>query len=69
VMRIAFAEIARFEITARTIWSIIDGAHESRTLVIHRKQAEQVNYAEAFLGEPAEVVLSLCEAYRKGVLP
>ena len=69
VMRIPFSEISRFEITSRTVWSILEGAHESRTLVIHRKQAEQVNYAEAFLGEPAEVVLALCEGYRKGALP
>jgi len=69
VVRVAYAQLAKLEITSRNAWTILRGTHEARTLVLHRKQDDSIHYAEAYLGQPAEVVLALCEAYRKGVLP
>jgi hypothetical protein len=69
VLPVAYADIARVEITARTVWSILEGASRTRTLVIQRKGDSAIHYAEAFLDVPAEVALGLCESYRKGVLP
>jgi hypothetical protein len=69
VLRVPYPDIARLEVKARTVWSILDGASQMRSLLIHRKSEGAINYAEAFLGVPAEVALALCDGYRKGVLP
>jgi hypothetical protein len=69
VHRVRWSDVARVEIASRTAWSILFGAHESRSLIVLRKGDDPISYAEPFLGAPAEVVLALCEAYRKGVLP
>lgn len=65
VMRVAWAELAGADLETRGAWSILLGAHEARTLVLRRKNAAEIRYHESFLGIPAEVVASLCEAYRK----
>lgn len=70
VHRVSWASLSRLEITSRTVWSILQGAHEARSLVIHRKDEadNDITYVEAFLGAPAEVVVGLCDAYRKGII-
>ncbi|MDD9971641.1 MAG: hypothetical protein OXR73_35690 [Myxococcales bacterium] len=50
-------------------WSLLYGQHESRSLVIARSNADTITYLESFLGAPVEVVIALCNAYRKGLLP
>ncbi len=67
--RVPWKQVTRVEIASRTAWSILFGAHESRSLVIHRKGDDPISYAEPFLGAPAEVVAALCEGYRKSMLP
>lgn len=76
VHRVAWKEVAKLEIVARTGWSVLLGPHPQRTMVIHRKPKpghenddNTITYVEEFLGAPAEVVVALCEGYRKGVLP
>jgi len=69
VHRVGWPQVARVEIASRTAWSILFGAHESRSLIVHRKGDDPISYAEPFLGAPAEVVQSLCESYRKGTSP
>jgi hypothetical protein len=69
VQRVRWSQVARMQITARTAWSILYGAHESRSLIIERKGDDPISYAEPFLAVPPEVVLALGEAYRKGHLP
>jgi hypothetical protein len=66
---VPWKQVTRVEIASRTAWSILFGAHESRSLVIHRKGDDPISYAEPFLGAPAEVVAALCEGYRKSMLP
>jgi hypothetical protein len=68
VHRVAFSELQRLEIQERRAWSVLIGAHPQRTLLIRRKDAETITYAEEFLGAPAEVVAALGEAYRKGLV-
>jgi hypothetical protein len=68
VQRTAWAQLAAAEIEVRAAWSILLGAHESRTLVLARKNAAEIRYHESFIGAPLEVVVALCEAYRKGAV-
>jgi hypothetical protein len=76
VHRVAWKEIQKLEIASKTGWSVLLGPHPQRTLVIRRKPSQAgseedntITYVEEFLGAPAEVVVSLCDGYRKGVLP
>jgi len=69
VHRVRWTQVVRVEIASRTAWSILFGAHESRSLIVHRKGDDPISYAEPSLAAPAEVVAALCEGYRKGGLP
>jgi hypothetical protein len=69
VLRVPWDELGKLEIVTRTGWSIVRGAFDARTLVLNRSEDGPIHYAEAFLGAPAEVVVALCEAYKKRVLP
>jgi hypothetical protein len=78
VHRVAWKEVLKLEITSRTGWSVLLGSHPQRTLLIRRKPSKTaagaeedntISYVEEFLGAPAEVVVSLCDGYRKGILP
>jgi hypothetical protein len=69
VHRVRWSDVTRLEIASRRAWSILMGPHQARAVVIRRKDDGDISYAEALLGAPAEVVVGLCEAYRKGVLP
>jgi len=69
VLRVPWDELGKLEIVSRAGWSIVAGAHDSRTLTLNRKDDPPIHYSEAFLGVPAEVVIALCEAYKKGLLP
>jgi hypothetical protein len=69
VLRVPWDELGKLELVSKTGWSILRGAHDVRTLVIQRVDEPPIHYAESFLGAPAEVVIALCEAYKKGRLP
>jgi len=76
VHRVAWTEVQKLEIASRTAWSVLLGPHPQRTLIIRRKPSKAapsedntITYVEEFLGAPAEVVVALCDGYRKGVLP
>jgi hypothetical protein len=69
VLRVPWDELGKLEVVSRTSWSILRGAHDARTLIINRGDDPPIHYAEAFLGAPAEVVIALSEAYKKGHLP
>jgi hypothetical protein len=66
LQRIAWSSVTRSEVRARTTWSILQGAHEARSLVVHRKDDAAIQCSEAFISTPVEVVAGLCDAYRKG---
>ena len=68
VSRVAWSTVARVEVAARTRWSILRGAQELRTLILHRKQVEDIHYAEALFEVPAEVAAGLCDGYRKAAV-
>jgi hypothetical protein len=68
VHRVRWSDIARIEIVSRRAWSIALGAHENRSLVLHRSSDEPVQYAASLLAPPLEVVAGLCDAYRSGVV-
>jgi hypothetical protein len=69
VHRMRWSELARAEVASRTVWSMLRGPHETRALVLQLKDRSVRTFDEAALAAPAEVAASLCEGYRKGVLP
>jgi hypothetical protein len=69
VHRVPWSHVAKLHIASRTVWTILQGSHPARSLLIERKEAEPIQYSEAFMGVPLEVVVALGDGYRKGVLP
>ena len=65
---VAFRRLRRATVRVKRSWSLLRGPFENRFLVLARDGDDDISYAESFLGEPAEVVASLCSAYRKGQL-
>lgn len=66
IIRAPWSTVTRVEVTARSSWSLLQGGHTTRTLIVHRKRGEAVvQVAEAFLATPIDVVAALCDAYRK----
>src|SRR4029077_19845781 len=54
VLRAAWKIVQRIDIDSRMAWSLLLGAHESRTLVIRRKSAPPLQYHESFISVPLE---------------
>jgi hypothetical protein len=69
VHRARWAKLQRVSIDVRRAFSVLDGIHEAKTLVLKRKDEPPIRYDEAFLGLPAEVAQALLDAYRTGLLP
>jgi hypothetical protein len=69
VQRVPWSNVVKLHIASRTVWTFLQGSHPARSLLIERKDADPIQYSEAFLGVPVEVVVALGEAYRKSVLP
>jgi hypothetical protein len=65
VIRAPWSEVSKVELLARSTWSLLQGAHTSRTLLVRRKRESSVECAETFMETPIEVVAALCDAYRK----
>lgn len=68
VVRTAWPNLLRVTLDSRLAWSVLEGVHRARSLVLKRRGADPVTYDEAFLGVPAEVAQTLLDAYRRGVL-
>ena len=69
VLRTRWSKLARVNIDERNAWSVLEGFHRARALVLRRKEDEPIRYEEVFLGIPAEVAQVLLDAYRRGQLP
>jgi hypothetical protein len=69
VQRVRWSEVGRLDLRSRRAWSILLGPHDARSFVIQRRDGDGIAFPEALLGVPAEVVLGLCEGYRRGALP
>ncbi|GAB4205303.1 MAG: hypothetical protein OHK0013_21050 [Sandaracinaceae bacterium] len=69
VHRARWGKLQRVTIDTRRAFSILDGLHVAKTLVLKRKDEPPIRYDEAFLGVPAEVAQVLIDAYRTGALP
>jgi hypothetical protein len=65
VQRFAWTQVAKVDLHARRTWSMLEGAHPTRSIVFERKNAAPVVLDETVLALPAEVVHGLAEAYRK----
>jgi hypothetical protein len=69
ILRASWPNLARVHVEAKPAWSLLEGRHMARQLVLERREAPPIRYDEAFVGVPAEVAQGLCEAYRRGILP
>jgi hypothetical protein len=64
-IRLPWSDITRVEVHSRNSWSLLRGAFDARTLLVHRKQEISAQLTEDFLALPIDVVAGLCEVYRK----
>ena len=69
VVRVAWSAMAKLTVDVKASWSLLEGYHGARQLLVQRRNEPDIRYDEAYLGVPAEVALALCDAYRKGALP
>ncbi|MCB9591325.1 MAG: hypothetical protein H6719_01225 [Sandaracinaceae bacterium] len=69
ILRSRYKELLKVSIDGKTKWSVLEGAHEARQLVLQRKHAPAIRYDEPYLGIPVEVGKLLIDAYRAGWLP
>jgi hypothetical protein len=69
VHRARWGRLQRVSIDTRRAFSVLDGVHEAKALVLKRKDEPPIRYDEAFLGLPVEVAQALLDAYRTGLLP
>ncbi|MGF1468824.1 MAG: hypothetical protein ACFCGT_22080 [Sandaracinaceae bacterium] len=69
VIRSRWADLARVSIDQRRRWSVLEGPHTARTLVLARGGAPTIRYQESYLGVPAEVAMILLQAYQRRRLP
>jgi hypothetical protein len=68
LQRVAWSSVARTSVQTRMTWSILQGAHEARALLVERKGESSIQCSQAFIKTPVEVVAGLCDAYRKGLV-
>ena len=69
VIRTVWGSLLRVTLDGRLAWSVLEGVHRARALVLKRRGADPITYDEAYLGVPAEVAQTLLDAYRRGSLP
>ena len=58
VLRAQWRNLRRAYVEAKSGWSLVEGYHLARKLVLEREGAVTIRYDEAFLGIPAEVATS-----------
>ena len=63
-----WSDLKRASVVIRKTWSLLRGPHETRSLLLERMDGDTINYVESFLGAPAEVIVGLCEAFRRGAI-
>lgn len=69
MLRTRWADLVNASVSTRRSWSVLEGAHEARQLVLSRRGSPPIRYDEPYLGLPVEVAQVLIEAYRVGRLP
>lgn len=69
MLRTRWRDLASASVTSKRAWSVLEGVHDARQLVLSRRGAGPIRYDEPYLGIPVEVAQILVEAYRTGRLP
>jgi hypothetical protein len=69
IVRTRWRDVASASVAEKRAWSVLEGVHEARKLVISRRGAGPITYEEPYLGVPVEVAQILVEAYAAGRLP
>jgi hypothetical protein len=65
---IRWREVTKVEAQVNPLWSLLEGVHEVRALVLRRFGLDTIRRTDDTLETPIEVVSRLCEAYRTGLL-
>lgn len=69
VVRTHWPDLVRASPASKRAWSVLEGAHDARQLVITRRGAGPIRYEEPYMGIPIEVAQVLMDAYKAGTLP
>lgn len=69
ILRASWKALERVHVQSTPTWSLLDGYHQARHLVLERSGSSPIRYDEAYLGVPAEVAQGMMESYRRGTLP
>lgn len=69
MLRARWKDLSKIGFDAKKKWSVLEGAHTLRLLVMTRNHAAPIRYEEPFLGIPVEVAQMVLDAYRTGRLP
>jgi hypothetical protein len=65
---IRWREVTKVEAQVSVLWSLLEGVHEVRALVLRRFGVDTLRRTDETLDTPIEVVSRLCEGYRTGLL-
>jgi hypothetical protein len=68
VLCVPWDRVRRAAVEIEPSWSLVEGYHGVRRLLLQREGEPDIRYDEAFLGVPAEVAHALCDAYRRRVV-
>ncbi len=69
MLRTRWRDLAGASVASKRAWSVLEGMHEARQLVLSRRGEGPIRYDEPYLGLPVEVAQILVEAYRTGRVP
>lgn len=69
MLRTRWRDLADASVASKRAWSVLEGMHEARQLVLSRRGEGPIRYDEPYLGLPVEVAQILVEAYRTGRVP
>jgi hypothetical protein len=69
MLRTQWQDLVSVTVVSRRRWSVLQGPHDARQLVLSRRAAPPIRYDENYLGTPVEVAQVLLEAHRTGRLP
>jgi hypothetical protein len=69
MVRTRWPDLVSASVANKRAWSVLEGMHEARQLILSRRGGGPIRYDEPYLGVPAEVGQILVDAYRTGRLP
>ena len=66
VLCVAWPKVCAVRVNAVRSWNLLEGAVQTRRLILERENDSPIRYDEAYLGVPTSVAMRLLELYRRG---